>query len=88
MLIEFEKLQENLVPKPRGGEGEMYTRTFQDENNKIMQIRLTPGSHLGMHTHEVDSEAFRAAVQSCYEEMESYIGSDWMDQIRGEVGMA
>ena len=36
MLIEFEKLQENLVPKPRGGEGEMYTRTFQDENNKIM----------------------------------------------------
>ena len=58
MLIEFEKLQENLVPKPRGGEGEMYTRTFQDENNKIMQIRLTPGSHLGMHTHEVDSEAF------------------------------
>ena len=34
MLIEFEKLQENLVPKPRGGEGEMYTRTFQDENNK------------------------------------------------------
>ena len=22
MLIEFEKLQENLVPKPRGGEGE------------------------------------------------------------------
>ena len=36
MLIEFDKLQENLVPKPRGGEGEMYTRTFQDENNKIM----------------------------------------------------
>ena len=34
------------------------------------------------------SEAFRAAVQSCYEEMESYIGSDWMDQIRSEVGMA
>ena len=46
MLIEFEKLQENLVPKPRGGEGEMYTRTFQDENNKIMQIRLTPGGVL------------------------------------------
>ena len=37
---------------------------------------------------EVDSEAFRTAVQSCYEEMESYIGSDWMDQIRSEVGMA
>ena len=46
MLIEFEKLQENLVPKPRGGEGEMYTRTFQDENNKIMQIRLTPGESI------------------------------------------
>ena len=53
MLIEFEKLQENLVPKPRGGEGEMYTRTFQDENNKIMQIRLTPGSNMGIKTNRL-----------------------------------
>ena len=52
MLIEFEKLQENLVPKPRGGEGEMYTRTFQDENNKIMQIRLEEAARSGRELFE------------------------------------
>lgn len=36
---------------------------------------------------EVDAEAFRAAVQPCYEEMESYIGSDWIHQVKELVGM-
>ncbi|MDN0033922.1 TRAP transporter substrate-binding protein [Oscillibacter valericigenes] len=36
---------------------------------------------------EVDAEAFRAAVQPCYEEMESYIGSDWIQQVKELVGM-
>ena len=36
---------------------------------------------------EVDAAAFRAAVQPCYEEMESYIGSDWIQQVKELVGM-
>ncbi|KAF5072011.1 Solute-binding protein [anaerobic digester metagenome] len=36
---------------------------------------------------EVDAEAFRAAVQPCYKEMESYIGSDWIQQVKELVGM-
>ena len=37
---------------------------------------------------EVDTEAFRTAVAPCYEEMESYIGSEWVNELKALVGMA
>ena len=37
---------------------------------------------------EVDSAAFRTAVQSCSAEMESYVGSDWLAKIKSEVGLS
>lgn len=36
---------------------------------------------------EVALDEFRAAVAPCYEEMESYIGSEWISQLKALVGM-
>ncbi len=56
MLINFEKLEEVAVPHMRGGEGELIRRIFVNEDTRIMRGRLTPGSTIGLHTHETDSE--------------------------------
>lgn len=58
MLLNFEQIEEKAIPHMRGGEGEMITRMFVNEDTKIMQGRLTPGSTIGLHTHETDSEMF------------------------------
>ena len=56
MLLNFDQIEEKVIPKMRGGEGEMITRMFVNEDTKIMRGRLTPGSTIGLHTHEGDSE--------------------------------
>lgn len=56
MLLHFDKIPETSMPNPRGGQGEMISRIVQDGDNKIMYARLTPGSSIGLHTHERDSE--------------------------------
>ena len=44
MLLNFDQIEEKVIPKMRGGEGEMITRMFVNEDTKIMRGRLTPGS--------------------------------------------
>ena len=56
MLLNFEQIEEKVIPKMRGGEGEMIARMFVNEDTKIMRGRLTPGSTIGLHVHETDSE--------------------------------
>ena len=56
MLINFEQMEEVAVPHMRGGEGELIRRIFANEDTRIMKGRLTPGSTIGLHTHETDSE--------------------------------
>lgn len=40
----------------RGGEGELCTRNYVDNENKIMMSRLRPGASSGYHKHEGNSE--------------------------------
>ena len=56
MLLKFEEIEEKVIPHMRGGEGEMIARMFVNGDTKIMRGRLTPGSTIGLHTHETDSE--------------------------------
>ncbi len=58
MLLNFEQIEEKVIPKMRGGEGELIARMFVNEDTKIMCSRLTPSSTIGLHTHETDSEMF------------------------------
>ena len=56
MLLNFDQIEEKVIPHMRGGEGEMIHRMFVNEDTKIMRGCLTPGSTIGLHTHETDSE--------------------------------
>lgn len=56
MLIDFEKLPENVVPHMRGGEGQVVNRVYEDGQNKLMRGLLAPGCSIGLHTHDGTSE--------------------------------
>lgn len=56
MLIEFDKMEEQVIPEFLGGEGVFHTRMRVDELGKIMRGALEPGSCIGLHTHDTSSE--------------------------------
>lgn len=57
MLIDFNAMEEQIIPHMRGGEKEYRVRMFNDGMGKIMKGRLVPGASIGLHTHEADSES-------------------------------
>ena len=63
-------------------------RENNDATAEMMESDLVEQGMTIVAEDEVDAEAFRATVQPCYEEMESYIGAEWMAQIKSEVGLA
>ncbi len=56
MLINFEEIDESVMPEFKGGNKEFKAKIFQDNNNKILKGRLEPGASIGIHTHETNSE--------------------------------
>ena len=56
MLIPFDQMSETVLHAFKGGVGDLCAKMFADSNGKIMLGRLTPGSHIGLHTHEGNSE--------------------------------
>ena len=56
MKILFDTIAESAIKNFKGGEGTFHVHMFQDMNNKIMKGRLVPGSSIGTHTHETNSE--------------------------------
>lgn len=56
MLIDFSKIEEQVIPQFLGGEGTTRARMRVDELGKIMRGALEPGSSIGLHTHETSSE--------------------------------
>lgn len=56
MLIDFEHMEEAIIPNFKGGEKETAARMFTDPLGRIMRGRLIPGASIGLHTHETNSE--------------------------------
>ncbi len=56
MIIKYSEIEEQRIQGFKGGNGELVTRNFVDENNKIMLSHLKPGANIGYHTHEMNSE--------------------------------
>lgn len=56
MKIDFEQLEETVIPHFKGGEGETRSRMVFDGVNKIMRGCLMPGCTIGYHCHETSSE--------------------------------
>lgn len=56
MKIEFDGITETRMPEFKGGEGVFIVKMHMDKLTKIMKGRLEPGSSIGMHKHETNSE--------------------------------
>ena len=56
MLIDFDAMEETVIPHMRGGEKEVAARMHVDGLNRIMRSRLIPGASIGLHTHTDSSE--------------------------------
>lgn len=56
MILNFDKIEEKVIPNFKGGEKEFATHMYVDELGKIMRARLEPGASIGFHKHETDSE--------------------------------
>lgn len=56
MLLQFDNLEETVIPNFKGGEKQIKSRMYTDEACKIMRASLEPGATIGLHTHETSSE--------------------------------
>ena len=56
MLIDFNSMEETVIPNFLGGEGEIRAKMFVDDRNRILHGVLEPGCSIGFHTHETSSE--------------------------------
>lgn len=56
MILNFDTVEEQVIPNFKGGEKEFRTRMYTDGACKIMRASLEPGASIGEHTHETDCE--------------------------------
>ena len=56
MHIDFDRIEENLIHNPRGGQGTFGMRQYATRDNRVFKGRLLPGSYFGQHTHDTNSE--------------------------------
>lgn len=56
MNIKFNNILETEIKNFKGGEKSIFSKMITDEYNKIMMNRLIPGSSIGEHVHETNSE--------------------------------
>ncbi len=56
MIIVLNDDEKQIFPQFKGGEGEMAANMFFDGRNRILHATLSPGSTIGYHTHETNSE--------------------------------
>lgn len=55
-VIDFDTLPEKVQEGMRGGKGLAYVRSFNDDLNKVMRVKLASGASVGVHTHDDSSE--------------------------------
>ena len=56
MIINFDGIEETILPHFNGGEKEFKSKMLVDKNNKILYGKLEPGASIGMHNHDTSSE--------------------------------
>ena len=56
MILNFNEIEEQVIPNFKGGEKQFRTRMYTDASCKIMRGSLEPGAAIGVHTHETNSE--------------------------------
>ncbi len=57
MLFNFDDMEETIIHNFNGGKNDTKAKMFIDENVKILYGTMEPGSSIGLHTHEKNSES-------------------------------
>lgn len=56
MIINFNNIDETLIPNFKGGEKSIAAKMYSDETNRILYGKLESGASIGLHTHDTNSE--------------------------------
>ncbi len=56
MLMDFEKIEQDVIMNFKGGEKYAKMQQHVDDNVRILRGVLVPGASIGIHTHECNSE--------------------------------
>ncbi|MBQ4581566.1 MAG: cupin domain-containing protein [Clostridia bacterium] len=56
MTINWAEIPEQQMRNFKGGDGIAWVRMFNDGMNRILMLRMLPGSSIGKHTHDTNSE--------------------------------
>lgn len=79
--------EDQQILKDAAVEAAKLARENNDSTASDMEADLTEQGMTIISEDDVDNAAFREAVQSCYDEVESTIGSEWMTAIKEQVGL-
>ena len=79
--------EDQKILKEAAVEAAKAARKNNDDSAARMEKDLTSKGMTIIPEKEVDSEGFRQVAKACYEEMESYIGSKWVQKLQKEVGL-
>lgn len=78
MKIDFHAMEEKVLPEFKGGVGSYIAKMYTDDLNKIMYGKLEPGSSIGLHTHDTNSEIIyilSGTGKVLYDETEESVGA-------------
>ena len=56
MTINWEEIPEQAMRNFKGGDGITWVKMYSDGQNRMLMARILPGSSIGEHTHETNSE--------------------------------
>lgn len=56
MILDFKTADEAVFEGFKGGEGALSAKMYSDDKNRILHGRLEPGSSIGFHSHDENSE--------------------------------
>ncbi len=55
-MIDFKNMPDTVLPRFKGGEGQLTAKMLGDDLNRILYATLAPGHSIGLHTHDTSSE--------------------------------
>lgn len=79
--------EDQKLLKEAAVEAAIITRQRNDESAAMMESDLESQGMTIVHEDEVDNAAFREVASACYDNMESYIGSEWVEWLEELVGI-
>ena len=56
MTINWAEIPEQALRNFKGGDGITWVKMYSDGQNRMLMARILPGSSIGEHTHETNSE--------------------------------